>query len=103
MDAIPSNLTIIIGTSTTLVWGCRAPGLDRVGPMILMDSGAVVENLISYDFLHHCLLAICEVGSIPPPPSTSHHQDDYIFRIENPNLNLYLSLLLGGVRVSVYR
>ena len=31
-----------------------------------------------------------------PPPSNSDHQDYYIFRIGDPNLNLNLPLLLGG-------
>ena len=33
---------------------------------------------------------------VVPPPSNSHHQDYYIFRIGNPNLNLHLPLLLRG-------
>ena len=38
----------------------------------------------------------CPIIWVAPPPSKSHHQDDIIFLVGNPNLNLHLPLLLGG-------
>ena len=50
-----------MGTSTTLVKGWHDLGLDKVSPMVLMNSGAVVEVLFSYDLFITVLLEICPV------------------------------------------
>ena len=43
------------------------------------------------------------VNLMYPPPSNSHHQDYYIFRIGNPNLNLHLWLASwAGEQPKVY-
>ena len=39
---------------------------------------------------------------VVPPPSNSDHQDYYIFRLGDPNLNLHLPLLLGGGQSKLY-
>ena len=33
---------------------------------------------------------------VAPSQDASDHQDSYMFRIGNPNLNLHLPLILGG-------
>ncbi len=38
-----------------------------------------------------------------PTQNASHHQDYYILRLGNLNLNLHLPLLLGGERSKVYK
>ena len=38
---------------------------------------------------------MCCLGC-PPAQDSSHHQDCYVFRIGDPELNLHLPLLLGG-------
>ena len=96
-----STMELLSGTSwaekTCLVVGGRS--VVRRGSWEAVDSlwenGAVwllplTSNSHQDDKLHVYILGC------PPSQDASHHQEYYIFRIGNPELNLHLPQLLGG-------
>ena len=75
-------------------------GILGDNPSQELDEDSDSSNRGEYNSLNVSFFA--GIFWVVPPPSKSHHQEYYIFRLGNPNLNLHFHYYCEGGQPKVY-